>query len=704
MTRRNSPLLLAGLLLGFAGAALSQPEMTASGNVRGIRVEGQLFQLNSSMCVVRPDWSGNMAGRGGRASYVREGNVLTYKMQPAPAGGRGGQVPPAQPAAAAAPGRGQAATPLFYAVKSVEDTGPGTARINLEYTFPAAADIAGAYLCLQLPASDYSGGSMQLIDPVAPARAAVAPAAGAQQPGRGPVDLAGQISLAPRNNDQNEYVRATASGVRFTTPRRQLEVMFAEPTEVIVRDDRRRSSFDFQVYLGLLSGQAAENQTVKKSFNVKVSGEIDKAPAQIAVDAVHPGRLHAGFGGNFRLQFPKTDPAIIQYNLDNMRLTYGRVAMPWNNWHPVEEVDPLEAARAGKVPQAVHEAMQMAQRLHRLGARVIVSDWAPPAWAIMGAANRAAGGPGGGGGGGGFLDPAKMDHIKESLASYLVFLKEKYGVEAVAFSFNESDIGINVRQTSREHADLIKTLGPYFASRGLATKLLLGDTGNATPIHWIDDAIADRDTWPWIYAVSFHSWRGHTPENLAVWLANAQKLNVPLIVGEGGFDSNAHQYPQLFRESFFALDEVESYERMRSVGQVESILHWQLTGDYSLLSGGGQYNEEGPLRPTQRFWNMKQLAATPPNSYYLPVKCDRPGLTCTALGDIAGGIYSVYIVNAGAGRPTTLTGLPAEVKQLRVWVTDSKRGMQEGARILVTGGKAQFTLDPTSYTTLISAQ
>jgi hypothetical protein len=181
-------------------------------------------------------------------------------------------------------------------------------------------------------------------------------------------------------------------------------------------------------------------------------------------------------------------------------------------------------------------------------------------------------------------------------------------------------------------------------------------------------------------------------------------LNLPLLVTEGGFDSNAHTYPQIFRESFFALDVVESYERMRSVAQVESILHWQLTGDYSLLSGGGQYNEEGPLRPTQRFWNMKQLAATPPNSYYLPVKCDRPGLTCTALGDIAGGVYSVYIVNNGPARPTTLTGLPAEVKQLRVWVTDATRGMQEGARIPVTDGKAQFTLDPTSYTALISAQ
>jgi hypothetical protein len=99
------------------------------------------------------------------------------------------------------------------------------------------------------------------------------------------------------------------------------------------------------------------------------------------------------------------------------------------------------------------------------------------------------------------------------------------------------------------------------------------------------------------------------------------------------------------------------------------------------------FNDNGPLRPTQRFW---------------PAKCDRPGLTCTAFGDIASGVYSVHVVNMGAARPTTITGLPAGVKQLRVWVTDGQRGMQEGARIAVADGKAAFQLDATSYTTLIS--
>ena len=597
MMRRSSPFLLAGLLLGFAAAALAQPETMGWGNVVGIRVDGHLFEVNSSMCVVRPDWSGTFRSAMERQTnnYSRSGKVETVKIQ-------------AQARANAA--NSPAPSYTFSAVESVEDTGPGTAKLDLEYTFPAAAEIAGAYLCMQLPSSLYSGGRMQLIDPVAPAPA--------------------EISLAPGTKDQNEYVRATASGVRFTSPRRQLEVMFAEPTEVVVRDDRRQNSFDLHVYLGVLSGKAAENQTAKKTFNFKVSGEIDKNPAEIVVEASRPGRLFAGLGGNFRLQTPKTDPQVIQYNLDNMRVAFARVEMPWRTWHPTEDVDPLTEARAGKVPPAVQQAMEMARKVSHKGMPVIVSDWAPPAWAIVGA------GAGGGRGGGGFLDPAKMDHIKASLASYLVFLKEKYGVEAVAFSFNESDIGINVRQTARDHAELIKTLGPYFASRGLATKLLVGDTGDARPVNFINDAINDPESVKYIYAVSFHSWRGCTDENLKVWSNNAKALNVPLLVAEGSTDAAAYRYPQIFLEQSFALREIELYNRILAIAQPKSIIQWQLTADYSLLVGGGVYNDSGPLRPTQRWWNLKQLASSPPDTFYLPVKCDRPGLTCTAFGDIAG--------------------------------------------------------------------
>ena len=127
--------------------------------------------------------------------------------------------------------------------------------------------------------------------------------------------------------------------------------------------------------------------------------------------------------------------------------------------------------------------------------------------------------------------------------------------------------------------------GPVLRFRGLATKLLLGDIGNAYPISFIKDAMEDPEAGKYVYAISFHSWRGCTDENLAAWGAAARALNVPLLVAEGGSDSNAHQYPQIFQERSFSLNEIELYERILAIAQPKSILHWQLTADYSLRPG-----------------------------------------------------------------------------------------------------------------------
>ena len=68
------------------------------------------------------------------------------------------------------------------------------------------------------------------------------------------------------------------------------------------------------------------------------------------------------------------------------------------------------------------------------------------------------------------LNPKKMRSIIKSLGDYFVYLKEAYGVEPELFSFNESDLGINVRMTGQEHADFIKKLGAYLASKDVTTK------------------------------------------------------------------------------------------------------------------------------------------------------------------------------------------------------------------------------------------
>src|SRR5271157_2395749 len=667
------------VIAAFAAAAFAQPEVMAWGNLTGLRVDGHLLELSTSMCVAQPEMAGvSCTGREKQQnSYSRNGKTETVTVQMR------------TPREFREPG---SAGWVMTATEVVEDTGPATAKVDLEFTSPAEADIGGAFFGIELPAPVFSGGSVELIDPDPP--------------------TAARTSLAAGEGEQNEYLRATATGARFISRSRQIEVTFNEATQIIVRDDRRKGSYTLQVLLAVLTGKTTAGQSGKKSFSFKVTSEIDKNPVEITLDASHPGQMFDGFGGNFRLQNARTDPPVIDYSLENIRIAWGRVELPWSIWHPDEATDPLAAARAGNVNPRVVQAMEMARRLAQKGMPVIVSAWHPPSWAILGGGAPA--GPGRGaaaiappqqtGPRGNPLNPEKMARIKDSIAGYLLFLKEKYGVEATLFSFNESDLGIDVRQTPREHAELIKTLGAYFAAKGLATKLALGDTSDANPIDFIKPAMHDPEAVKYVGAVDFHSWRGCTDEILAQWRDAARELNVPLIVAEGSTDAAAYRYPQIFSEQSFALYEINLYLRILSIAQPRSILQWQLTADYSLLAGGGIFHDDGPLRPTRRFWNLKQLASTPPRSFWLPVSCDQqPNLTCAAFGNIAEGIYTVHMVNNGAARTATLTGLPPGVKQLRLWVTDAQRGMQEAERIPVSGGKAQFPLAATSYSTVITA-
>ena len=417
----------------------------------------------------------------------------------------------------------------------------------------------------------------------------------------------------------------------ITSLQRQLEINFDADMTVFVR--KEDNSPGVIIYISLMGPEIKKGQEVQRIITIKATGEIDRSPAEIVLDPMQPGRKFEGLGGNFRLQNPKTDPPVISYCLDNLRVAWGRVEMPWNFWHPDENKSPIEAALSGHLDPRVRSAMEMARRLDSIGMPIILSDWSAPNWAILGDPRDAYryrskgiyGYP---------LNPAKMDKIYQSIGDYLVYLKQHYGVEAAAFSFNESDLGINVRHTGKEHAEFIKGLGAHLAARGLSTKLLLGDNSDATTFDFIIPAMNDPETHKYIAAISFHSWRGCTDDILQKWAGAAKQMNLPLIVGEGSTDAAAWNYPEIFSESSFALYEINLYMRLCAICQPVSILQWQLTADYSLLTGNGVFGTVGPLQPTQRFWNLKQLASTPEGSFAIPAACSKEDINCAAFGNI----------------------------------------------------------------------
>jgi len=142
-------------------------------------------------------------------------------------------------------------------------------------------------------------------------------------------------------------------------------------------------------------------------------------------------------------------------------------------------------------------------------------------------------------------------------------------------------------------------MGTWFKERGLSTIMLLGDTADAKGWSFLKVAMDDGATYEFIDAVSFHSWRGYSDENLLEWRNAADRMNVPLLVGEGSIDAGAWRYPDVFEEETYAMDEIELYIKMMDICQPEAILQWQLTADYSPMVGAGIFGDNNrPLTPT----------------------------------------------------------------------------------------------------------
>jgi hypothetical protein len=643
--KRNPIILLSILLMVlFINQAYSQAEVEPWGNITGIRKSGQLFEFESSLSVFFASGRFTFTAKERQhPHFKRSGDeqIITSNIDS-----------------------------LFFK-ETVTDLSAGKAKVKLLLTAHADMDISGAYFCITLPAGIYSDSHYHLL--------------GSEK----------DSLMSFTSPVKDSYSGITASGIDLSSRSGQLKVLSDEQGTSLTTVHGKNN---LQFFFTLNKGGFHKGDTVSRTFNISVSGKIDDTPAKLVINTTQQGREFDGLGGNFRLQNPKGDPQVIDYCLKNLRVAWGRVEMPWRFWQPNKDVDLTATADSGKLHPAVKKAMEMAHRLDSMGIPVILSAWFPPSWAAEGKVNfRPVGGIWGNP-----LNKDNMDAIYKSIADYIRYLKNKYGVEIKLFSFNESDLGINVRVTAQEHDDFIKGCGAYFAAHGLETKMLLGDNSDATTYKFIYSAMDDEASHPFIGAISFHSWRGWDTEILQKWADAATRLNMPLIVAEGSIDAAAWNYPDIFQEQTYALKEINLYTRLLAICQPVSILQWQLTSDYSPLIGGGIFGNNEPLHPGQRFWNLKQLSITPKGLFAMPITCDRPNITSAALGDNSRGVYAVHLVNNGPTRMVTLTGLPAKLKQFHIYTTSKELDMKEDKPVNVTNGIAKFKLLATSYTTLIS--
>ncbi|MFD2323796.1 hypothetical protein [Mucilaginibacter galii] len=633
-------------MVGFVEQGFSQAELAPWGNVTGVRKQGQLLDFETSLQYIKSDGIQILTTERERQRpvYSRNGNRQTVNTN----------------------------LDSLYFEETLTESGGEKAELSIKLNAHSDTTLIGAYFIVRIPKKYHNEAQFGLTD--------------ADQP----LNI-NNLTTAP----VKERSASWAKGFEFKSANFKIKVSGKEQDSILVRKDENNG--DLLVYFTIRTKAIKRGEVIQKTYKLEADGEVDKSAVVVTLNSSRQGRAFEGLGGNFRLQNP-TDPQVIDYSLANLRLAWGRVELPWRLWQPEKDGNPLDAARENRLPAKIIQSMEMAQRLSKMGIPVILSAWSAPDWAIVGTqnlnpVNGVWGNP---------LNNDVITDIYRSLSRYITYLKDNYGVEVKMFSFNESDLGINIRMTAQEHADFIKGFGSYMNTKGLKTKLLLGDNSDATTSAFITTAMNDAAARPYIGAISFHSWRGWDTETLKKWADAATQLNVPLLVGEGSIDAAAWQYPVIFQEPTYAIEEINLYTRMLAICQPASILQWQLTADYSPLAGGGIFGDNGPLRPTQRFWNLKQLSLTPPNLYAMLVSSNKTEISCAALGDNSKGIYTIHLVNNGADRQMTLKGLPAKAQKFKVYVTNTENNAKESGSKKASNGQLQFKLPVRSYITLIS--
>ncbi len=667
------------LITGF-GYLNAQPIITPWGNIKGFIVAGEKMNFETSVRSVKTDWSGCISSERcnwqGTQTYSFSGITtnMSHFLQ---------------------------ALPLNYAEKFTET---GTNSVKVELSVDAADEIeqAGTYFCLEIPGSEFVGGTLDIYSGKAKS---------------GSVNLKTSVP-----EGKTEYIRKMGNKIIIKTSKREYEVIAGNNSEIFVRQnfidrpgylndplpakafvdsDPNQPIADYQVYFTLIQGKAKKGVKRNVNYSINVKGLTDKEDVLMSIDPGKPGWPFDGVGSNYRVKDLGRDSMVVNYCLNNIRVAWSRIEVNWSEWQPNENEDPLLNARAGKLSKGFYDQIEMARILAKRNLPIILTVWAPPVWAVDSTKNNRQG----------LehdsklsLDRKMIDKMSKSLADYISYLKTDYGIEIQLFSFNEVDYGVMVYHTPEDHAFYTKAIGKYFASVGLATKMMLGDTGAGTiqSNKIVIPAVEDPSIHQYIGAVAFHTWHGCTEADCKAWAFSAQKLNVPLIVTEGGPNSAQHRYPQNFLEKSFQLSEIDLYLRICKYAQPISILEWQLTPDYSVLIGKGLYGDNGSLRPTQRFWNLKQLGTTPEGSFAIPVEVDRPNITATAFADILNGLYTIHMVNNSATREVTLSGIPESVKSFNVYVTDAIRGMEKVNTVKVNGGKVNFTLEAQAFTSLMT--
>ncbi len=498
---------------------------------------------------------------------------------------------------------------------------------------------------------------------------------------------------------------ATVTAGGFTMEDREDRYHFTldllRPYSLTLQDNRRWGDSNYALFFALHSGNLSSGLSVSMDLTIEFTGSPDASPVTIAVDPAGTGDHFDGWGGNFAFNshVPEVD-----WLLSELRVAWARAEVNLELWEPQNDNASSTSINwdyfQRRLDQSVETVrdFEIARKLKSRGIPLILSVWYLPGWLQPG-------------GDGSKVPPENWNELLESIGSYLLTARDRYGFEADYFSFNEPDLGVYVLQSAAEHRDAVRSIGQYLQSLGLKTKLLIGDCANASNPAYVEPLAADPEALQYGGPVAYHTWNGSDPENYRRWREIATSVGRPLLATEVGSDPGAWHYPAIFWTYGYALDDLANYFGFLTHSRPQGALQWELTSDYPLV----RRNADGSFTPSQRFWFVKHLAnLTPPGAEYLEAvsPSEDVGVLVFRGSDAAAGPptaetpepWAIHLANFGPARLVHLTGFPLEAGWFRAFRTSATESMSPIGSFEVYQGKLSLELEAQSLTTLVGPE
>lgn len=388
-----------------------------------------------------------------------------------------------------------------------------------------------------------------------------------------------------------------------------------------------------------------------------------------------------GMGGNYAFGMSGTIEG--QYTLNNLKPAHARVEMKLTEWEPVNDNSDFNNFNWSvfqNVGRTNSNFIQM-QNFKSRNIPIAAAVWNVPDWMVSNPGNTSQ-----------RVIPAdKYDEAIESIAAYLLYARDQYGVEIQYVSFNEADGGYQIIFSSAQMASFIKKAGARFSALGINTKWLAGDTSNAfTLVNYAAPILQDSVAKQYLGPISFHSWNSWSTTTMESIYNFGKQYNIPVWCMELGTDPAAWQNPSIFPTWNYALNLAKMYHIVLRHSGAVVIDYWEYGDDYPLVSTSGE--------PYFSYYIVKQIADNFTVGTNIVETSSNDSEVLVLAGKIPADRLAVQLINSGSSKSVNISGLSDASYSLTR--TSSGEKMKSIGTYAAANGNLTLTLPASSVSIL----